>query len=79
MFGGPRTLLETLVRETVVLHLEGDESIKGVLMASHADCFVLEHAASLYSGGSTPVDGQAIVPRAKVRWAQRLSTEEVTP
>ncbi len=72
-------LIETLARESVVLHLDGDESLKGILYEVYEDSVVLRHAASLWDGGETKVDGDAIVPRQRILWLQRLGEAEVTP
>lgn len=75
MLGRQSPLIETLARETVVVHLEGGDSIRGVLVATHKDCLVLSHAVALWSGGETKVDGEAVLPLGKVLWLQRLSGE----
>jgi len=75
--GKGRTLIDALTRETVVVHAEGDESIKGVLFAVYEDCVVLRHAVRLWDGGETKVDGEAVVPLGRVLWMQRLEPDEV--
>jgi len=72
-----RQLIDTLERERVVVHLDGDESIKGVLLEVYEDSVVLKHAASLWSGGETKIDGDAVVPRGRILWLQRLTEPEV--
>lgn len=72
-----RQLIDTLARETVVVHLDGDESIKGVLVEVYEDSVVLKHAASLWSGGETKIDGDAVLPRRRILWLQRLGDTEV--
>jgi len=61
-----------LVRETVVIHTTDGGSLRGVLMEVHRDCLILAHAMYLAGDQQTPVDGEAIVPRERVSWLQRL-------
>lgn len=64
--------IDRMARESVVAHLTDDQSIRGVLVAVHRDCLVLAHASALHSGGSAPIDGEAVVPRSRVAWLQKL-------
>ena len=71
-----RRYIERLTRETVVVNLTDGESIKGVLAATHKDCVVLVNAAVLGGNVRVPIDGEAILPRAKIAWLQKLAAEE---
>jgi small nuclear ribonucleoprotein (snRNP)-like protein len=68
-------LIEKLARETIAVHLSDGTSLKGVLVAVHGDCIVLESAVTLTEEGHVPIDGQAVLPRAKIAWLQRLIPE----
>lgn len=72
MLGRKRPHIDDLVRDTVVVHAGDDDSLKGVLVAVHRDCLVLAHAVSLWDGGETKVDGEAVIPRERVAWIQHL-------
>jgi hypothetical protein len=60
-----------VVRSSVILHLD-DESIYGILLAEYDDCFALARARVLSpaSGRMVPVDGEVLVPRGRVKFAQ---------
>ena len=64
--------LNRLARETVVIHTTDGGSLRGVLTVVHRDCLVLSHAAYLAGDQQTPIDGEAVVPRDRVAWIQRL-------
>ena len=65
--------LRQLVKETVIVHLVGDEpSFKGVLGAVHTDCLVLWEVQVLDSETRTTIDGELVVPRERVSYLQRL-------
>jgi len=69
-----RPYLKALEAETVVLHTRDGSSIRGVLLAVHADVYVLRHAAYLNPDGSTvAIDGEALVPVTRVGFIQRIS------
>jgi hypothetical protein len=65
-----------LLRETIVAHLRSGDSLRGVLVAEHRDCLILAHAAFLDATSTTPVDGEAVIPRDQVSWVQRLNGGE---
>lgn len=72
MLGRKRPHIESLLRDTVVVHTTGEDSLKGVLVGVYDDCLVLRHAVSLWDGGETTVDGDAVVPLERIAWLQRL-------
>jgi len=68
-----RPYLKELEAETVVMHTRDGASIRGVLLAAHSDVYVLRHAAYLNAdGGSVGIDGEALVPIARVGFIQRI-------
>ena len=68
-----REYLKDVVAETVVVHTTADASLRGVLVAAYADVLVLRAAAYLNADGSTvAVDGEALVPRSRVAFIQRI-------
>ena len=68
-----RPYLKQLEAETVVLHTRDGASIRGVLLAAHSDVYVLRHAAYLSDdGGTVAIDGEALVPIARVGFIQRI-------
>jgi len=74
-----RKFIDSLQRETVAVHLSDGASLKGVLLACHRDCLVLAHAVTLSAdGGQIPVDGEAVLPRERILWLQRLMPEATT-
>ena len=64
--------LRGLEAETVVLHTTDDKSFRGVLVAAHADVYVLRHAALLGSDANVDVDGELLVPVNRVAFWQRI-------
>jgi hypothetical protein len=70
---GRRPYLKALTGETLVMHTTTDASIRGVLIAVHADVYVLEHAAYLNPNGpEVPADGETLVPVHRVAFIQHL-------
>lgn len=69
--------LERLERPTVVAHLKGGTSIRGVLASVHDDVIVLKDAAHLSdNGGAIALDGDQLIPRTNVDFLQRLGGAE---
>jgi hypothetical protein len=68
-------LIASKARERVVCHLTDGQSLRGVLVAAHKDCVVLAHVEALADHVATPVDGEALVPRARLSWLQVLPAE----
>ena len=72
-----RPYLRQLEAETVVVHTREGSSIRGVLLAVYSDVYVLRHAAYLNPDGSTvAIDGEALIPLARVAFTQRLRGTE---
>lgn len=71
-----RRYIDSIARETVVVHHRDGTSMRGVLMAVHRDCIVLAHASVLGAEANTPIDGEAVIERAQVSWLQRLPVAE---
>jgi small nuclear ribonucleoprotein (snRNP)-like protein len=68
-----RPYLKNLEAETVIVHTRDGSSIRGVLLAVHSDVYVLRHAAYLNGDGSkVAIDGEALVPTARVGFIQRV-------
>lgn len=65
--------LERVLKKRVVIHLDTDQSIQGVLMENTADGFLLR-AAKLLSDDPDKADvvlaGETFVPHARVVFAQ---------
>jgi hypothetical protein len=56
-----------------VVHTRDGASIRGVLLAAHADVYVLRHAAYLNGDGSTvAIDGEVLLPVTRVAFFQRI-------
>lgn len=67
----PRRFAE-LIRSTVVLHLDGGDSIAGILLAEYDDSVSIARARLLSEsqGRAVPLDGELVVPLARIRFAQ---------
>lgn len=72
---GRKDFIASKTRERIVVHLNNGESIVGVLTDVYRDCIVLAHASMLADSVSTPIDGEAIIPRERVSWIQQLPSE----
>lgn len=61
-----------VVRSTVVLHLDDGSSLAGIFLAEYADTYSLARTRLLSesAGRAVPVDGEILVPKARVRFAQ---------
>lgn len=70
-----RDFIASKTRERIAVHLDDGQSVRGVLTAVHRDCLVLEHAKALGDHVETPVDGEVLIPRARVAWIQALPAE----
>lgn len=73
MFGRrPRRRFADLIRSTVVLHLTDAESIAGILLGEYDDVVSIARARLLSesSGRPVPLDGEIIVPLARIRFVQ---------
>lgn len=59
-----------MVGRTVVVNTRSGESLRGVLVADHADRVSLRDAVYLRAGAEVAIDGLAHVPRGSVSWVQ---------
>lgn len=67
--------LNRQLTNTVVVHTTAKESIRGVLVGVYSDCVVIAHAYYLHAESApTEIDGEAIVPRERVAWVQKIET-----
>jgi hypothetical protein len=68
----------SLVKRTVVVHTRrpDDQSIRGVVVAQHADRLILKEAAYLHGAGSDPdnqpILGLAQIPFTSISWMQEV-------
>lgn len=71
-----RNYLKRVEAHSVVVNT-GDSSIRGVLVGVYADVLVLKHAAYLaHDGSQVTIDGEALVPRDRVTFIQRLECDK---
>jgi hypothetical protein len=68
-----RSYIDDLVRLRVIAHTKDDQSIRGVLVASHPDCIVLEAAEYLDEAKTESLSGTPVIPRSNLSWLQVLS------
>lgn len=67
----PDRLMRQRMREKVIVTLDDGTAFEGLLYEADAKSVVLREA-QLHSGqGATPVDGEIILPRARVLYLQR--------
>ena len=61
-----------VVRSSVVLHLTTGESVAGILLGDYDDVFCLARTRILAetTGRVVPIDGEVLVPKAQVKYAQ---------
>lgn len=62
-----------VVRRRVVVVLDGDRTIDGVLWRRCGQLLVLRSARVLTDAGAVPVDGDVVLERCRVQWIQVLS------
>lgn len=67
-----RSRFADVVRSTVVFTLSDGSSIAGILLAEYDDVYALARTRLLSetSGRAVPVDGEVLVPKDRVRFAQ---------
>lgn len=72
LFGRRRSRFAECIRSTVVLHLQGGESIAGVLLGEYDDVYALARARVLNeaNGRLQPIDGEVLIRHDRVRFAQ---------
>jgi hypothetical protein len=66
---------DPLVRRRVVVHTKDDSSIRGVLTATHADCYLIGRPEYLNEAAPQELQGEALVLRSNVSWIQILGGE----
>lgn len=66
---------DPLMRRRVVVHTKDDQSIRGVLTATHRDCFVLAQPEYLQQAQPEHLPGEVLVLRSNVSWIQILGGE----
>jgi len=66
----------SLASKTVVVHTRDEQSIRGLLVAQHADRLSLRSAVYLHGSGDQPVEGLAHVPTSSISWMQELAGTE---
>lgn len=61
-----------MIRSTVVVHLEGNESIAGLLLGEYEDVVAIANGRLLSeaSGRVIPLDGEVLVPWERIRHVQ---------
>lgn len=64
----------TLVASTVVIHTQDGRSIRGILVAEHADRLTLREAFYLHESGAQDAGGLVHVPRDNVAFLQELQS-----
>lgn len=64
----------SLVKRTVVVHTRrpDDQTIRGVLVAQHADRLILKEAVYMYGSGNQPIAGLAHIPVGSISWMQEV-------
>jgi hypothetical protein len=62
----------SLASQTVVVHTQDKKSLRGVLIAQHADRLTLREAIFLHSSGEQPVGGLVHVPLTSISWLQEI-------
>jgi small nuclear ribonucleoprotein (snRNP)-like protein len=70
----PRTQ-DPLERRRVVVHTKDDRSLRGVLMHTHADSYVLARAEYLDEANPADLSGDVLVLRSNVSFVQILGGE----
>lgn len=67
------TWLDDVTLNTVLVHVEGGPSMKGLIGAVHDDCLVLKEVLVLHeTDAPEQLAGIQVVPRERVLWIQDL-------
>ena len=64
--------INRLTRRRVVCHLKDGTSLRGWLTHTYQDALILANADALAGDLSTPIDGEAVIPRTNLAWIQDL-------
>jgi hypothetical protein len=69
------TWLDEVQLETVVVHIEGGPSMRGLKQTVHDDCLVLREVLAFSDDGDAPtqLDGLQVIPRERVLFIQKVS------
>lgn len=62
----------TMTGRTVVIHLDEDQSLRGVIVATHSDRWTLREVVYLHRSGEQPAGGMAHVPVSRILWVQEV-------
>lgn len=66
--------IDGLTRQTVIVHCKHDgPSFKGVQMAAHSDCLVLNETLLLEPERTSLVEGDVVIPRGNIEFIQVLA------
>lgn len=68
----PESWIDQLATETVVVHIRGGSSVKGLLRAAYADALIVTHATLLDPDGNAEIPGEIVIPRAGIDFIQHL-------
>lgn len=68
--------LNKITHQTVIVHLENGQSLRGVLTGVFSDCIVMMHARYLSGDNELTVDGEVVVPRPNVGWLQVINAKD---
>lgn len=65
----------SLVRHQVIVVLDGERTISGVLYAQRGELLVLRNC-TIYAGSTNghPADGEVVIERSRVSWIQVVSS-----
>lgn len=67
----PESWLDRVLKKRILLHLQNDQSVEGVLMEQVTDGVILRAAKLRGNDGKvTPMDGETWVPRDQIAFAQ---------
>ena len=66
----PRLAWRRLVRRRVVVVLDNERVIEGVLWARRGSLMVLRDASVHEQGRQTAADGELVIDRSRVQWVQ---------
>jgi hypothetical protein len=70
----------TLAERTLIVHTRrpDDQSLRGVLVAQHADRLTLREVAYLHAGGTKETHGLVHVPLSSISWMQEIEPDTET-
>lgn len=65
------TWLDDVTMDTIIVHLDGAPSVKGLSAAVHDDCLLMRDAVVL--DDASLLGGDLIIPRERVLFIQRIN------